>query len=72
MGSMAQLVVRNLEEEVKRRLRALAIRRGRSMEEQVRDTLIAGIALARRSAIATRNVPHFSDLEISVIDPWSG
>ncbi len=37
----------------------------------IRDTQIAGIALARRAAIATRNVRHFSDLKISVIDPWA-
>jgi antitoxin FitA len=36
---MAQLVVRNLEEEVKARLQRRAARRGRSMEEEVRDIL---------------------------------
>jgi toxin FitB len=37
----------------------------------MRDTQIAGIALARRVALATRNVRHFSDLKISIIDPWA-
>lgn len=36
----------------------------------VRDTLIAGIALARRAALATRNVKDFQDLKVPVIDPW--
>ncbi len=36
---MAQLVVRNLEDEVKKRLQLRAIRHGRSMEEEVRDIL---------------------------------
>lgn len=36
---MAQLVVRNLDENVKRRLRERATRRGRSMEEEVREIL---------------------------------
>lgn len=36
---MAQLVVRNLENEVKSRLRRRARRHGRSMEEEVRDIL---------------------------------
>ena len=36
---MAQLVVRNIEEAVKSRLRRRAARRGRSMEEEVRDIL---------------------------------
>ena len=36
----------------------------------LRDTLIAGIALARRATIATRNTRHFEGLEIPVVDPW--
>jgi predicted nucleic acid-binding protein len=36
----------------------------------VRDTLIAGIAVAREAAIATRNTRHFEDLPITVINPW--
>jgi plasmid stability protein len=36
---MAQLVVRNLEETVKARLRRRASRHGHSMEEEVRDIL---------------------------------
>ena len=36
---MAQLVVRNLDEEVKERLRRRARRHGRSTEEEVRDIL---------------------------------
>jgi len=37
----------------------------------MRDTQIAGIALARRATLATRNVRHFGDLNISVVDPWA-
>ena len=37
----------------------------------VRDTLIAGIAVARRAAVATRNVRHYKDLETGVLDPWA-
>ncbi len=36
---MAQLIVRNIEEAVKSRLQSRAARRGRSMEEEVRDIL---------------------------------
>jgi predicted nucleic acid-binding protein len=36
----------------------------------MRDTQIAGIALARRATLATRNTRHFADLEIKLIDPW--
>ncbi len=43
--------------------------RGRPVD--MRDTFIAGIALARRAALATRNVRHFDDLSVPVINPWA-
>ena len=43
-------------------------RRGRPVD--IRDTQIAGIALARRASLATRNIRHFSDLNIPVVNPW--
>jgi predicted nucleic acid-binding protein len=49
-------------------LNAIRERRGRLME--VRDTMIAGIVISRGAEFATRNVRHFADLDISVIDPW--
>ena len=36
----------------------------------MRDTQIAGIVIARRANLATRNVRHFSDLDVDVINPW--
>jgi predicted nucleic acid-binding protein len=36
----------------------------------LRDTLIAGIAQARRATIATRNTRHFAGLDVPVVDPW--
>lgn len=36
----------------------------------MRDTQIAGIAIARRATLATRNVRHFQGLKVSVVDPW--
>lgn len=44
-------------------------RAGRSVE--IRDVQIAGIAAARKAAIATRNVRHFEGLGLELIDPWS-
>ena len=44
-------------------------RKGRPID--VRDTQIAGVALARRAAIATRNAKHFDDLSIPIVDPWA-
>jgi toxin FitB len=48
-----------------------AKRRSEGKSVELRDTMIAGIALARRAAIATRNVRHFADLDIRIINPWS-
>ena len=36
----------------------------------LKDTLIAGIAVSRGATIATRNVRHFLDLPVQVINPW--
>jgi predicted nucleic acid-binding protein len=37
----------------------------------MRDTQIAGIVLARRATLATRNVRHFADLKVPLVDPWA-
>jgi hypothetical protein len=42
---------------------------GRTLE--IRDVQIAGIAVARRAQLATRNTRHFTDLGVTLIDPWS-
>ena len=47
-----------------------ARRRGRGLPVDVRDTMIAGIVIAHRAVIATRNVRHFDDLGVPVVDPW--
>ena len=44
-------------------------RAGRTIE--IRDVQIAGIAVARKAAIATRNVRHFEDLGAALINPWA-
>jgi toxin FitB len=36
----------------------------------VRDTQIAGIVIARRATLATRNIKHFADLSAEVVNPW--
>jgi predicted nucleic acid-binding protein len=51
---------------------ALAAERQRACRPvDMRDTQIAGIALARRATLATRNVRHFADLKVPVVDPWT-
>jgi predicted nucleic acid-binding protein len=37
----------------------------------LRDTQIAGIALARHATIATRNLKHFDDLSVPLVSPWA-
>lgn len=44
-------------------------RQGRTMD--IRDTMIAGVALASHAILATRNEAHFADLEVPVVNPWS-
>jgi predicted nucleic acid-binding protein len=43
---------------------------GRPRED--RDTMIAGIVLARHATLATRNTSHFDDVSAPLIDPWNG
>ncbi len=49
----------------------MAARKTRGRPGELRDTMIAGIALATHAAIATRNVRHFDDVSCPIIDPWS-
>jgi hypothetical protein len=48
-----------------------ATRRRSGRPSEIRDTLIAGIVMARHTEFATRNIRHFEDLEIRLIDPWA-
>jgi predicted nucleic acid-binding protein len=38
---------------------------------ELRDTMIAGIALASHATLATRNVKHFEDISSSIVNPWN-
>ncbi len=48
-----------------------AQRKARGRPVDMRDTFIAGIALARRATLATRNIRHFDDLSVPVVNPWA-
>jgi toxin FitB len=48
-----------------------AVRQKSGRPVDMRDTQIASIVLARRATLATRNVRHFKDLKISIVDPWA-
>lgn len=41
---------------------------GRTIE--IRDAQIAGVVLARHATLATRNMRHFDDLGIALVNPW--
>ena len=49
----------------------MARRHPKGRPVDLRDTMIAGIALARHATLATRNTAHFGDLSVPVVDPWS-
>lgn len=49
----------------------MAVRKLRGRPVDWRDTMIAGIALATRATLATRNTSHFEDLSVPVVNPWT-
>jgi toxin FitB len=48
----------------------MAARRKRGRPVDLRDTMIAGIALAQQATLATRNTVHFEDTAIPLVNPW--
>lgn len=48
----------------------MASRQKRGRPVDLRDTMIAGIALARHASLATRNTAHFVDAGIVLVNPW--
>ena len=49
-----------------------AERKARGRPVDMRDTFIAGIVVARRATLATRNLRHFDDLPVNLVNPWAG
>ena len=48
----------------------MAARQKAGRPGDLRDSMIAGIALAANASLATRNTKHFEDLSVPVINPW--
>src|SRR5664279_4165031 len=48
-----------------------ATRQKNGRQVDMRDTQIAGIALARRAPLAARNMRGFADLKIAIVYPWA-
>lgn len=63
---MAQLIVRNLDEAVKRELQKRAARHGRSMEEEVRDILRDAVKARGRTqkGLGTQIAERFKGIEL--------
>ena len=72
---MASITIRNLDDDVKTRLRVRAAEHHRSMEEEVRiilrDAVNGGRTGPRNLTMVTRNVRHFSGTGVDVVDPWA-
>lgn len=49
----------------------MAARHRKGRPGDLRDTMIAGIALAQHATLATRNTVHFEDTAIPLVNPWS-
>jgi predicted nucleic acid-binding protein len=50
--------------------RLAATQRSVGQHIDFRDMQIAGIALSRRAALATRNVHHFAGAGLKLVNPW--
>jgi len=63
---MAQLIVRNLDEAVKRKLKRRAARHGRSMEEEIRDILCDAVKeeARHRKGLGTEIAELFKGIEL--------
>ena len=63
---MAQLIVRNLDDAVRRKLQRRAARHGRSMEEEVRDILRDAVKDDRRprKGLGTAIAERFKGIEL--------
>jgi toxin FitB len=48
----------------------MASRKRKGRPGELRDTMIAGIVVARHATLATRNVFLFEDLSVPVVNPW--
>jgi predicted nucleic acid-binding protein len=50
--------------------RLMARRRRAGRDYQPEDSMISAIAITRLATLATRNVKHFADLPVPVVNPW--
>jgi predicted nucleic acid-binding protein len=48
----------------------MASRQKKGRPGELRDTMIAGIALAQHATLVTRNTAHFDDVSVAIVNPW--
>ena len=48
----------------------MASRQRKGRPGELRDTMIAGIAVAHHATLATRNTNHFADITVPLVNPW--
>jgi predicted nucleic acid-binding protein len=58
-------------EAAQRAAELMASRHKRGRPGDLRDTMIAGVVLARNATLVTRNISHFEDAGIPLVNPWS-
>jgi predicted nucleic acid-binding protein len=49
----------------------MASRKQQGRPREDRDTMIAGIVLARHALLATRDISHFDDVSAPLVNPWT-
>lgn len=49
----------------------MAMRRQAGRPAELRDSMIAGIAIAHRATLATRNTRNFENMPVPVVNPWA-
>lgn len=65
---MAALTIRNIDDEVKKRLRLQAALHGCSMEQEVRDILLRAVSQkTNKQAFAQRIQKHFASFELDAL-----
>jgi predicted nucleic acid-binding protein len=69
-GSMERRVAAFDTEAAQQAAQLMSMRKAKGRPGDAKDTMIAGIALATRATLATRNTAHFQDLSITVVNPW--
>jgi len=78
LAEILEQIVKELEDRIagldsiaaQRTAELMAARQKQGRPRDLRDTLIAGIALACHATLATRNTTHFEDAGIPLINPW--